>query len=91
MSLTIAQLLHAYRCRSERTSIFDSQNRPANRYLDTAIGLSGLLQGLAVMLPTLRRLLRLSPIDTVDIIAILAGAGLPLSANEIIKGLTKIP
>ncbi|HEY8218813.1 MAG TPA: HAD-IC family P-type ATPase [Methylobacter sp.] len=86
MSLTLAQLLHAYRCRSEHTSIFDSKNRPSNRYLDSAVGLSALMQVLAVTLPPLRRLLRLSPIGAVDMIAILAGAGLPLLVNEAIKG-----
>ncbi|MGZ8915587.1 MAG: HAD-IC family P-type ATPase [Methylobacter sp.] len=89
MSLTLAQLLHSYRCRSEHTSIFDSKNRPSNRYLDTAVGLSGLLQLLAVALPPLRGLLRLTPIGAIDMIAILAGAGLPLIANEAIKGTNK--
>ncbi|MGZ4980274.1 MAG: HAD-IC family P-type ATPase [Methylobacter sp.] len=85
MSLTLAQLLHAYRCRSEHTSIFDSKNRPSNRYLDTAVGVSALMQVLAATLPFLRRLLRLSPVSATDMIAILAGAGLPLLANEVIK------
>lgn len=89
MSLTIAQFLHAYRCRSEHTSIFDLKNRPSNRYLDTAVGLSGLMQVLAVTFPPLRRLLRLSPLGAFDMIAILAGAGLPFIANEAIKGINK--
>ncbi|MGZ5008699.1 MAG: HAD-IC family P-type ATPase [Methylobacter sp.] len=85
MALTLAQLLHAYRCRSRRTSIFDA-NRPSNRYLDSSIGLSVLLQVLAATLPPLRRLLRLGPVGVADMIAILAGAGLPLLVNEAIKG-----
>ncbi|HEY8219845.1 MAG TPA: HAD-IC family P-type ATPase [Methylobacter sp.] len=89
MSLTIAQFLHAYRCRSEHTSIFDLKNRPSNRYLDTAVGLSALMQVLAVTLPSLRRLLRLSPVGAFDMVAILAGAGLPFIANEAIKGINK--
>lgn len=89
MSLTIAQFLHAYRSRSEHSSIFNWENRPSNRYLDTAVGLSGLMQVLAVVLPPLRSLLRLSPIGAFDVIAILAGAGLPFIANEAIKGINK--
>jgi Ca2+-transporting ATPase len=89
MSLTLAQLLHAYHCRSGKTSIFRSENRPSNRYLDAAVGLSGMLQVLAAFLPPLRRLLRLSPVGAIDIVAILAGAGLPLIANEAIKGIGK--
>ncbi len=91
MSLTFAQLFHTYRCRSEHTSIFAPEGRAANRYLDTAVGVSGLLQILAVTLPPLRRLLRLAPIGAVDMLAILAGAGLPLLANEAIKEINKNP
>ncbi len=87
MSITIAQFLHAYRSRSEHTSVFNLKNRPSNRYLDTAIGLSGLMQLLAVTLPSLRALLRLSRLNAFDIFAILAGSGLPFIANETIKGL----
>lgn len=89
MSLTFAQLLHAYRCRSEHSSIFDAKSRPANRYLDSAIGLSALMQALAAAWPPLRGLLRLGPITAADMIAILAGAGLPLLVNEAIKGINK--
>ena len=86
MALTLAQLLHAYRCRSERTSIFAAKNRPSNRYLDTAVGLSAVLQMLAATLPPLRGLLKLSPVGVTDMLTILAGAGLPLLANEAMKG-----
>jgi len=89
MSLTFAQLLHAYRCRSESTSIFNRESRPANRYLDSAVGLSSVLQIMTVALPPLRRLLGLSPIGVFDMIMILAGAGLPLLANEKIKVMGK--
>lgn len=87
MALTLAQLLHAYRCRSERTSIFAAKNRPSNRYLDTAVGLSAVLQMLAATLPPLRGLLKLSPVGAADMLTILAGAGLPLLANEAMKGI----
>lgn len=89
MTLTFAQLLHSYRCRSENTSIFKPENRSANRYLDSAVGLSVLLQILAVALPSLRSLLRLSPVGVFDMIMILAGSGLPLIANEAIKEMNK--
>ncbi|WP_051906336.1 cation-translocating P-type ATPase [Methylomarinum vadi] len=85
MSLTLAQLLHSYRCRSEKTSIFHSESRLPNRYLDQAVGVSVIMQVLAVAFPPLRNLLRLNPIGAADALAILAGAGLPLIANEAIK------
>ena len=89
MSITISQFLHAYRSRSEHTSVFNLKNRPSNRYLDTAIGISGLLQLVAVAVPSLRTLLRLSPLNAFDILAILAGSSLPFLANEAFKGLNK--
>ncbi|MCQ8128472.1 cation-translocating P-type ATPase [Methylomonas rivi] len=85
MSLTLGQLLQAYSCRSEQTSVFNPQNRESNRYLDNAIGFSVLLQILAVTVPALRGLLRLAPVGPVDLLAILAGAGLPLVVNESAK------
>jgi len=89
MAITLAQFLHSYRSRSEHTSIFNLKNRPSNRYLDTAIGISGLLQLVAVTVPSLRTLFRLSPLNVFDIFAILAGSGLPFLANEAFKGLNK--
>jgi Ca2+-transporting ATPase len=57
---------------------------------NTEIGkIQDLVQVLAVALPPLRSLLRLSPVGAFDIIAILAGAGLPFIANEAIKGINK--
>lgn len=85
MSLTLGQLIHAYSCRSDSTSIFNSEKREQNPYLDTAVGVSVVLQVLAATLPSLRGLLRLSPIGPLDVLAILAGAGLPLVINESTK------
>lgn len=82
MALTLGQLAQAYRCRSEQTSIFRPDNREPNRYLDAAIGFSVALQLLAVTVPPLRNLLRLAPVGPTDLLAIAAGAGLPLLANE---------
>ncbi|MGY6277924.1 HAD-IC family P-type ATPase [Methylomonas sp. MgM2] len=85
MALTLSQLLQAYRSRSEHTTIFNPQNRKANPYLDKAIAFSVALQILAVSVPSLRGLLRLAPIGPADILAIAAGAGLPLVINESTK------
>ncbi len=85
MCLTLAQLLQAYRCRSNHTSIFNPENRPPNRYLDAAIGFSLALQALAIALPPLRGLLRLTPVGALDLLAIMTGACLPLAINEACK------
>lgn len=88
MALTLGQLLQAYRSRSEHTTIFKSGNREANPYLNQAIGVSVALQILAVTVPSLRSLLRLAPIGPTDLLAIAAGAGLPLVINESTKTIT---
>jgi Ca2+-transporting ATPase len=85
MALTLGQLLQAYRCRSEQTTIFNPENRQRNRYLDASIGLSVALQILAITVPSLRGLLRLAPVGATDLLAITVGAGLPLIINESTK------
>jgi len=85
MTLTLGQLLHAYRCRSEHTSLWHPEHRASNPYLDSAIGFSALLQVVAVVFPPLRNLLRLTPLKALDGLTIAAGATLPLLINESIK------
>jgi Ca2+-transporting ATPase len=89
MSLTIAQLLHAYSCRSEKHSIFGGQPLPPNQYLNFAVAGSLGLQLLAAA-PPLRGLLQLAPIDLVDVAAIGGSALLPLLVNEGTKELWTI-
>ena len=86
LSLTVGQLLHALTCRSGTRTIFDRQKPPPNRYLTTALlGTLG-LQGVALAVPGLRRLLGIAPIGVVDGLVAGGGAILPLLANEAIKG-----
>jgi Ca2+-transporting ATPase len=85
MTITLAQLLHAIVCRSERTSVFHAGPRPANRYLAYSLAGSILLQVAAAYVPPLRALLRLSPIGPADWLAIATGATAPFIVNEGIK------
>lgn len=82
MTLTQAQLLHAYSCRSETHGIFSEQKLPSNRYLDLAVGGSFVLQLLTVFVPGLRALLGTTPIGLLDMLAITVGAVLPFIMNE---------
>lgn len=91
MTVTLAQLLHAISCRSEKTGVFHPGERPKNRYLTYAVGGSILLQIAAAYIPPLRALLRLAPIGPVDWLAIGAGATLPFVVNEGIKRLQHPP
>jgi Ca2+-transporting ATPase len=87
MSLTLGQLLHSYSCRSENTTLFTPGRRPANPYLNGALGASLAAQLLAAFTPGLRKLLGTTPVGLLDALVIAAGAGLPFVINEFNKTL----
>ncbi len=82
MSLTIAQLLHTYTCRSQTHTIFSKQKLPPNKYLNIAIGGSLALQIVAAIVPGLKGLLQISPINLIDTAVIGSSAVLPFLFNE---------
>jgi Ca2+-transporting ATPase len=85
MSLTSAQLLHAFSCRSETISIFGKERLPSNKYLNAAIAGSFALQALTVVLPGLRGLLGTTAINLTDALIIGGSAVVPLIINEATK------
>ena len=85
-SLTIAQLLHAISCRSEKVSIYDREKLPPNRWLTLALGGSLGLQLLTFVVPGLRTLLGIAPLGLLDGAIIGISAILPLLVNEATKG-----
>ncbi|MDJ0800069.1 MAG: cation-transporting P-type ATPase [Calothrix sp. MO_167.B12] len=82
MSLTSAQLLHALSCRSKTHSIFSRNPLPPNQYLTFALGGSFALQILAAIVPGLKGLLQVTPINLWDGAVIATSAVLPLFVNE---------
>ena len=86
-SLTIAQLLHAISCRSDRIGIYDEEKLPPNRYLTLALGGSLGLQLLTIAVPWLRNLLGTSPIGLFDAAVIGISSILPLLVNDATKGI----
>jgi Ca2+-transporting ATPase len=82
VGLTLGQLLHALSCRSPTHTLFDATPRPPNPWLTAALGGSVALQGLAMFLPGLRRLLGLVPLTLLDGAVVALGALLPLLVNE---------
>jgi Ca2+-transporting ATPase len=82
MGLVIGQLLHALSCRSEKHSIWSKTKLPPNQYLNGAIGGSLLLQLMCLVIPGLRSLLKLTPINVLDGVVIGSSALLPLLVNE---------
>jgi Ca2+-transporting ATPase len=91
MSLTKAQLLHAISCRSATHSVFSAESLPSNRYLNVALLGSFTVQALALVIPGLRSLLGIVPIDLLDALVIGSSALLPLVVNEASKSLGTKP
>lgn len=84
-ALMLGQLLHALSCRSDRRGTLLSGPSAASNRLTLAIAGSVGLQLLANVIPGLRRLLGTTGMDAMDMVAMLAGAGLPLLVNEAVK------
>ncbi|MBF0554883.1 MAG: cation-transporting P-type ATPase [Nitrospirae bacterium] len=85
LSLSTSQLLHAISCRTDKHSIFDKETLPPNKYMNIALGGSFLLQLLAVAVPGLRNLLKISPINLMDAVVAGSAAVIPLLINEATK------
>ena len=85
MSLTIAQVLHTFSCRSETHRWFDPRPLPRNAYVEVAIAGSLVLQILPLVLPGLGQLLTVVPLEARDYLVITLAALLPLLINEMTK------
>jgi Ca2+-transporting ATPase len=90
-ALVLGQMLHALSCRSDRHSVFAASSLQRNNRLNQAIAGSIGLQLFANLLPGLRRLLGLGPMGILDIVVMLAGAGIPLLLNEAAKPGSRCP
>mgnify|MGYP001828645860 CR=1 FL=1 len=84
-TLTTAQLLHAFSCRSTDRTIFERRERPVNRSLRLAVGGSLALQAATVAVPPLRRLVNGTGVGLIDAAMIAFGATGPLIVNELLK------
>lgn len=79
-SLVTAQLLHALTCRSAHGST-DSSLAARNPVLPAIVGGSLIAQCGAMLLPGLRNLLGIAPLDIVDVAVMAAGGVLPFLVN----------
>ena len=85
LSLTMGQLLHSISCRSEKHSIFDKEKLPPNQYLNLALTGSFAMQVAAMIVPGLRGLLGIAPINIIDGMVIGVCSAVPLLVNESTK------
>jgi Ca2+-transporting ATPase len=83
-ALVLGQLLHALYCRSERRSSL-ARGAPPNRPLMLALAASAGLHGLAHLVPRLAMLLGITALGPLDLLTIIAGAGVPLLVNELAR------
>jgi Ca2+-transporting ATPase len=65
-NLSAAQLLHTLSSRSERHSVFDRKRLPANPFVPAAVGAGLTLQGVALLVPAVRRALGIQLISPGD-------------------------
>lgn len=87
-TLITAELLHVISCRSRTHSFYRQGTLPRNTYLEYALGGSLLAQAGANLIPGLRRLLGMAPLNARDVVLIIVGSIVPLLINEGLKEIT---
>lgn len=90
-ALVSGQILHAIPSRSETRTIFEMTRSQSNPVLTLAVLASFGIQGLAFLVPWLRGLLGITPINLADGLVIGSGALLPLVMNETFKMISLPP
>ncbi|GIW54161.1 MAG: calcium-transporting P-type ATPase, PMR1-type [Nitrospiraceae bacterium] len=85
-TMVLAQLFHAFNCRSDRRSIF-SIGVFSNRPLLWAVGISAALQVLIVVLPAAREVFKVSAFDPQHWILVIGVGLVPLLAMELWKAI----
>jgi P-type Ca2+ transporter type 2C len=84
-SLVTAQLLHAISCRSARQSVFGPGRLPNNPYLNQTLLASGVAQAGAMLIPGLRKLMGLAPLDPVSALLTAVAGIAPFMIRELGK------
>jgi len=81
-ALVSAQLLHAMTCRRDRFQRSATPPISQNPAFVASLGAAALLQGVALLLPGLRRLLGIDVIDVADLAVIAGASGVSYLVNE---------
>jgi Ca2+-transporting ATPase len=84
-TLTAAQLLHAFNCRSNQHTLLDHTPIPRNPYMPLAVGGGLALQVLATLVPGLRAILGAAPLGLADWSLASVAAVTPFLLDEVIK------
>jgi Ca2+-transporting ATPase len=84
-SLVTAQLLHAISCRSARQGVFGPGSLPGNPYLSRTLLASGVAQAGAMLIPGLRKLMGIAPLDPASALLTAAAGIAPFVIRELGK------
>jgi Ca2+-transporting ATPase len=84
-TLTLSQLLHALVSRSAERRLFAKPPLPPNRSLAAALPTLVAVQLATLVVPALRRLLKLAPVGLADVLVMLAASAAPLIINDRLK------
>ncbi len=85
-AMVLAQLFHAFNCRSDRQSVF-SIGILSNRHLVWATGVSAALQVLIIALPAVREVFKVSPFDLKHWLLAIGVGLVPLLTMELWKAM----
>lgn len=84
-SLVTAQLLHAISCRSSNQGVFGPGKLPENPYLKRTLLASGVAQAGAMLIPGLRKLMGIAPLDPASALLMAAAGIAPFLIRELGK------
>jgi Ca2+-transporting ATPase len=90
-SLVTAQLLHAISCRSTQQGIFGPGDLQPNPYLDRTLMVSGAAQAAALLIPRLRQLMGIAPLDPTSILIGTVAGVAPFLIREMQKAVMQTP
>jgi Ca2+-transporting ATPase len=84
-SIVTAQLLHAISCRSTQRGVFGPGELPPNPYLNKTLIASIAAQGAALMIPRLRTLMGIAPLDPASLLVAASAGVAPFLIREFAK------
>ena len=87
-TLTIAELFHSIRSRSNEHGIFSKEKMPQNKYLTWAVSGTLAVQIASNFIPPMRTILGATRLGLMDYAVVFAGAGIPYVINEAVKHMT---
>lgn len=90
-TLSLAQIAHAWTCRSAARDWPGADDLPRNRTLELTLAGTGAAQLASLFFPPLRSLLRLAPLGLADLAVVAGGVAVPFVVNQLAKPAPRRP